>query len=226
MVKEKIKTWKIIVAILVIVLLVFVINTIRKVIVFNKLQEKISVYEKSKNMYLKIDSEKSITERAIKNDIDKLVIKYKDKPMTIVQLKNENGYKNYIFYEKIKKVAITDVNSMDILKVAKINNTIRTNSFIDKIIKCITSKISTETINGKEHYVIEGKLNRSQLMLPNVVSMKAYIDKETGLTMKLVEITKETDNTKKEHITNYEYNFDSIDNEKISEPDIRGYKEN
>ena len=42
--KEKIKLWKIIVAILVILLVIFAINTIRKVIIFNDLQEKISKY--------------------------------------------------------------------------------------------------------------------------------------------------------------------------------------
>lgn len=223
--KEKIKIWKIIVAILVIILLVFVINTIRKVMIFNDLQEKISKYEKSENMYSKIDSEKSITERFIKNDIDKLIIKYKDKPMTVIQLKNGNECKNYTFFEETKKVTVTDVNNMDALRVTKINNTINTNSFIDKLIKCITSKVSTETIDGKEYYVIDGKLSGSQLMLQNVISTKAYIDRETGLTMKIIEITKENNN-KKEYITNYEYNFDSITDDEISEPNTIGYEEN
>ena len=224
--KEKIKIWKIIVAILVIILLVFVINTIRKVMIFNDLQEKISKYEKSENMYSKIDSEKSITERFIKNGIDKLIIKYKDKPMTVVQLKNGNKCKNYTFFEETKKVTVNDVNSMDALRVAKINNTIDTNSFIDKLIKCITSKVSTKTIDGKEYYVIDGKLSGNQLMLQDVISTKAYIDKETGLTMKVIEITKENNNNKKEYITNYEYNFDSITDDEISEPNTIGYEEN
>lgn len=222
--KEKIKLWKIIVAILVILLVIFAINTIRKVIIFNNLQEKISKYEKSENMYSKIDSEKSITERFIKNDIDKLIIKYKDKPMTVIQLKNGNECKNYTFFEETKKVTVTDVNNMDALRVTKINNTINTNSFIDKLIKCITSKVSTETIDGKEYYVIDGKLSGSQLMLQNVISTKAYIDRETGLTMKIIEITKENNN-KKEYITNYEYNFDSITDDEISEPNTIGYEE-
>ena len=223
--KEKIKLWKIIVAILVILLVIFAINTIRKVIIFNNLQEKISKYEKSENMYSKIDSEKSITERFIKNDIDKLIIKYKDKPMTVIQLKNGNECKNYTFFEETKKVTVTDVNNMDALRVTKINNTINTNSFIDKLIKCITSKVSTETIDGKEYYVIDGKLSGNQLMLQNVISTKAYIDRETGLTMKIIEITKENNN-KKEYITNYEYNFDSITDDEISEPNTIGYEEN
>lgn len=223
--KEKIKLWKIIVPILVILLVIFAINTIRKVIIFNNLQEKISKYEKSENMYSKIDSEKSITERFIKNDIDKLIIKYKDKPMTVIQLKNGNECKNYTFFEETKKVTVTDVNNMDALRVTKINNTINTNSFIDKLIKCITSKVSTETIDGKEYYVIDGKLSGSQLMLQNVISTKAYIDRETGLTMKIIEITKENNN-KKEYITNYEYNFDSITDDEISEPNTIGYEEN
>ena len=223
--KEKIKLWKIIVAILVILLVIFAINTIRKVIIFNDLQEKISKYEKSENMYSKIDSEKSITERFIKNDIDKLIIKYKDKPMTFIQLKNGNECKNYTFFEETKKVTVTDVNNMDALRVTKINNTINTNSFIDKLIKCITSKVSTETIDGKEYYVIDGKLSGNQLMLQDVISTKAYIDRETGLTMKIIEITKENNN-KKEYITNYEYNFDSITDDEISEPNTIGYEEN
>ena len=223
--KEKIKLWKIIVAILVILLVIFAINTIRKVIIFNDLQEKISKYEKSENMYSKIDSEKSITERFIKNDIDKLIIKYKDKPMTVIQLKNGNECKNYTFFEETKKVTVTDVNNMDALRVTKINNTINTNSFIDKLIKCITSKVSTETIDGKEYYVIDGKLSGNQLMLQDVISTKAYIDRETGLTMKIIEITKENNN-KKEYITNYEYNFDSITDDEISEPNTIGYEEN
>ena len=82
-----------------------------------------------------------------------------------------------------------------------------------------------EIIDGKEYYVIDGKLSGSQLMLQNVISTKAYIDRETGLTMKIIEITKENNN-KKEYITNYEYNFDSITDDEISEPNTIGYEEN
>ena len=63
-------------------------------------------------------------------------------------------------------------------------------------------------------------------MLQNVISTKAYIYKETGLTMKVIEITKESNNIKKEYITNYEYNFDSITDDEISEPNTIGYEEN
>lgn len=63
-------------------------------------------------------------------------------------------------------------------------------------------------------------------MLQDVISTKAYIDKETGLTMKVIEITKENNNNKKEYITNYEYNFDSITDDEISEPNTIGYEEN
>lgn len=223
---KKIKLWKVIILILIIGLVIFVINTIRKVAIINDMQNKISKYENSANIYSKIDSEKSTIERFIKDDIDKLIIKYKDKPVTVVQYKNESECNNYTFFEESKKVTINNVTSMDMLRVSKVGNSVSTNSVMDKIIKSITSKIYTETVNEKEYYVIDGKMNENQLLQQNALSIKAYIDKETGLTMKLVEITKENDNSKKEHITNYEYSFDSITNDKISEPSITGYEVN
>ncbi len=95
---KKIRLWKVIILILIIGLAIFVINTIRKVAIINDMQNKISKYENSTNIYSKIDSEKSTIERFIKDDIDKLIIKYKDKPVTVVQYKNESECNNYTFF--------------------------------------------------------------------------------------------------------------------------------
>lgn len=220
--KKKNKLWKIV---LIIIIVFFLTNTLRKIVILNNLQGKFLEHEKYSNIYSKIDSEKSTVESFTKDSSNKTIIKYKDKPMTVVQIKRKNEGMNYTFFENTKKVTITNQADGIALQVSKIVDFVSTNSLIEKIYKSMVSKIYTEKIDNKVYYVIESNMNNNYLMLQNVVSIKAYIDKETGLVVKLVEITKEN-NKKQEHIVNYEHNFNIVDDSVFNGQDTTGYELN
>lgn len=223
---KRIKLWKLILIVIILILVAFMIITARKIMIFDDIQNKISKYERCTNIYSKTDSEKSTIEKFIMDDSDKTIIRYKDKPMTVIQIRIGNEKKNYVFFENTKKVTISDGDNSGLLQVSAIENFVNTKSFFEKLSKSISSKVYIDKINEKEYYVIDSKNNENYLMLQNVVSIKVYIDKSTGLPFKLVEITKENDNISKEHIVNYEYDFNTVIDSTFNEPDISGYEIN
>ncbi len=223
--KKKFKLLKILLALIVLILLLAIIYIFRNVMILNKLQNKITAFEKNNNIYSKVDSEVSTIENFILGDNSKLIMKFKDKPITQVQIKTGNDYENYMFYEVVNKVSINN-NSSDYINRPKVDNLIETFGFFDKIIKSITFKISTENIDGKEYYVIENKENNKYVLLNDIERSKAYIDKETGLPFKLVNKGKsnDLDSEVKEYTISYTYNTDVVTDSDLSKPNIEKYE--
>ena len=134
-------------------------------------------------------------------------------------------------YESAKKVTISNGNdgnliaSSNILQNTIIGDFVTTKSFVEKILKSMSSKIYTENIDGNDYYVIESKNDNNYLNLQNVVLTKVYIDEETGLAKQLVEVTKEN-NSEVEHVVNFEYNKDTINDDVFENVDTTGYEVN
>ena len=112
-----------------------------------------------------------------------------------------------------------------ILQNTIIGDFVTTKSFVEKILKSMSSKIYTENIDGNDYYVIESKNDNNYLNLQNVVLTKVYIDEETGLAKQLVEVTKEN-NSEVEHVVNFEYNKDTINDDVFENIDTTGYEVN
>lgn len=228
---KKIKLWQIILLIILLLLVIVIIITVRKTKILSDLQKKVSEYTTNSNLYFKVDSEQSTIEKYMHNSLSKLIIKYKDKPMSIVQIIKENEKTSYIFYESAKKVTISNGNdgnliaSSNILQNTIIGDFVTTKSFVEKILKSMSSKIYTENIDGNDYYVIESKNDNNYLNLQNVVLTKVYIDEETGLAKQLVEVTKEN-NSEVEHVVNFEYNKDTINDDVFENIDTTGYEVN
>lgn len=221
--KKKIKIWKIILLCVVVIIIVFALITTRKVIIFNEINDKISKYEQSTNIYAKTDSEKSTIEILKLDDNKKTILDFKDKPIKIVQI-NEKGKKNnYTFNKNTNTVTISNGNDIVMMQDSSVvKNYAKTESLFQTILKSINAKINVENINGKEYYVIDSMMNDDYLTLQNLKSIKAYIDKETGLPLKLVETTKDGN----EHIVSYEYKLNTVINDDFNAPDTTGYEEN
>ena len=75
----------------------------------------------------------------------------------------------------------------------------------------------TVKIDGKEFYEVSGKYSPSTLYSENTEKISVYVEKETGLTIKKVEIINEN-GQKVENITTFEYKFDSVTDEDVKEP--------
>ena len=96
------------------------------------------------------------------------------------------------------------------------------NNIFELIYNSIVSRIYTDTLDEKECYVIESTANSNFLYGEDVINVKVYIEKDTGLCLKMVEVY-DKNNEIKEYETLREYKFDSITDEDMKEPDISEY---
>lgn len=64
------------------------------------------------------------------------------------------------------------------------------------IINAIVTSIKTKKIDGKDYYVLSSKMNTNFLYDTNTTKMTIYIEKDTGLTTKIVEEVNENGETK------------------------------
>lgn len=223
--KQKIKPWKIISIILILLILCLIIDIVRKDMILNDIQKKIGRYKNSNNVYCRINSGKSIMETYIKDNKEKKILDFKDKPIKIVNIQDDNTGKKYEFFKDTKKVQIGDSMLLsNNSTIFDINDSIIKESFLYKMKNYMKMRILTEKINNKEYYVVCGNFTEGRVATLGSVSSRIYIDKETGLVMKIVDITKEKD-TKKEHVLNYEYKFGIVKNQDLEEPSMVGYSE-
>lgn len=237
------KILKIFLLVILLLFLMFIILTTRKAIILSDIDSKVSDLENNKqNMYMKssfITSEYTLeTERFIKDDIDKLILKRKNKDgteSTIIQY--DNNERHRVYNEKDgNNILITDtvyegifpkpVRSSHIetpggvtpfVSYTVLPNVGYSDSLPARIINSIFTSFETVEIDGKECYKVSGKYNSSILYSENTQNMLIYVEKETGLTIKKVETVNEN-GQRVENITNYEYKFDSVTDEDIKEP--------
>ena len=208
---------KILITTLVIILIlisIFFGFTIRKMLIFKNLNQKISKYIDSDNHYEKIinnsNNTKTVTEYYCKGENAVLFLN------TTIQSTGEtrklvNYYKGektntYIETEQ-DKIALLDSNGLP-SKIMIINLDYGDNIWNLFQIALATSIKSVE-YNGKECYLINlGKNNYY------------YVEKETGLTLKAKYGTENNSDI----IVEYYYEFDNVNDSIFLEPDISQYK--
>ena len=81
----------------------------------------------------------------------------------------------------------------------------------------------TKKIDGKDYYILSSKMNTNFLYNTNTTKMTIYVEKNTGLTTKIVEEVNENGEIK-EIYKDFEYKFNNVTDEDISEPDNSEYK--
>lgn len=177
------KVWKVMFIILAIAIILFLIHTIRNVIIVTDLQNKISQYTNSNNYYVKV----------IANQEDGVVIindNYrKDDRILMTIEKNDNGE----IEKKTFNVKATQTPN-------KIYEHLKTDNNWQTFIYSAMARITSEEYNGKQCYRIDNFL--SQYFINDNIKNVVYIEKDTGLTLKLV--------TDKE-IVMREYEFNTVD---------------
>lgn len=240
---DKKKIIKIVLLLILLLFLAFIILTIRKTIILSDIDNKVSNLENIKqNIYVKmssITSEYTLeTERFIKDDIDKLILKRKNKDgneTKIIQYDNAERHRVYAekdgninmttdtVYEGIspKPVRGSHIEAPEgvtpFSSYTVIPNVGYSNSLLERIINSILTSIKTVKIDGKEFYEVSGKYSPSTLYSENTEKISVYVEKETGLTIKKVEIINEN-GQKVENIITFEYKFDSVTDEDVKEP--------
>lgn len=222
--KKKIKIGKYITIILLVLCISIIVLTARKMIILHAIQEKVAEYENSTNMYLKTVSERSASvesfEKFILGDLEKDVIISKDKPTKVTQYITPTQRTMYIDSEEKKVMNISHEENV-LTSTTKVVNYGRYDNFVNLLSNSLLTRITTEKIDGKAYYVISG-FTGSFLYTEGTIDMKAYVDKETGLTKKMVELVNEN-GKKKTYTTTYTYQFNSVTPEDMQEPDRSAY---
>lgn len=211
---NKKKILKIIGIVLLIVIVIFLIHTIRNYLIITDLQNKVSQYQNSKNYAIK-----SVATESNGTTID-LQYYRKDEKEALFLERNANGdvskisvYNNGeridMFWEN-KENKIAQLGSGAIMSV-NIYNLTETDNKWQTILGSIMANIKSADYNGKECYVIKGFLSTYSL---NFEAGETYIDKETGLFVKTIE---------GERTTERSYTFDNVEDNIFIEPDIGQY---
>ena len=229
------KFLKLILIILLALILIGICLIGRKVIILSKLDKHVSDLEDAKdNIYMKInnvvDSTKEIeTELFIKGDIEKAinVVKETTKRIQIVYPTERKvfieaeGNKALSIYKETSAKRTTDVNAAQTTHTV-LPNYAHSMSIIERVITALNTNIKSTSIDGKECYELSGLHSPIFLYQENTKSMSLYLEKDTGLPIKLVENIEEN-GIEKEKLVEYEIKFDVVTDEDLKEPDISEY---
>lgn len=211
-IKKVLKIIGIVMAILIILLL---IHTIKNYIIITDLQSKISNYQDSKNYHIKSVANSNNGTTNIKMDYYR-----KDNKQVIFIERNANGESVKLsMYDNGERVdTFTDtqdtktakLNSGELMTV-NIYNYLETDNKWQTLLGCITAKIKSTNLNGKECYIVKDFLSSTSLTSEGA---ETYIDKETGLFLQTTET---------EIITERDYEFYNVEDSIFIEPDISQY---
>ena len=214
---NKKKILKITGIILVIVIIMFLIHTIRNYIIISDLQNKISNYSNSTNYYAKSVTTESdgtiVTMEYYKKDTKEVVFLEKNSNGKIAKVSMyNNGERTDTFYDTNEgKTAI--LNSGKIMSVGIYNFT-ETDNKLQTFLGCITANVKSSNYDGKDCYIIKGYMSSTSLTSGE---NGIYIEKDTGLYFRLKEEGKTTDR---------KYEFNNVDDSIFVEPDISQYENN
>ncbi len=220
--EKKIKIWKIVLGVIVLIFFLFVIFLTRKMIILSSLENKLAGYQEKNNIYVKTeitDSENNTTfEKYYKDGIEKNVLSIPNREEKITQYLYDNERK--LFVEKGDKKTVTTTEKPEEIVASVLVSYTSYENFWQLLFNSITSSITTAQLDGKECYVISSSYNLNFIYEGDSDTVKVYIDKETGLALKCEEVNNN-------RITKYQYSFDTVQDEDLKEPDMEQYtKEN
>lgn len=204
---------KVIVLVICLLVFIFLINIGRKMYLIANIQEKASKLGEKENYSWNWKME------------NKEITTYRKGEKAIIIMDTENA--KVIFAKNGNLVNTYTENSNG--KMARLNqeeelyNIIKLPNIISKknvsMFDVVNSKISSESIEGKECYLIESS-SEAFISHTSVDKVQIFIEKETGLPIKVVEY----DDKNEKKTANYKYDFDKTTDENLVEPNISEYK--
>ena len=215
---NKKKVLKIILLIVLIVIVIFLAITIRKMIIISNLNNKISKYINSNNRYEKIVNNSECTTEFYLKDENALMIytsKEKDtgKNRKLMQYTKGDKVNTYIDVED-SKIAMLGASKDEVPSQIIIMGFDYENNLWNLFKLAVMSKIKTAKYEGKDCYFVQ-----------SLIADNAYIQKETGLTLKANNgYSVKEDGTEEAIVAEYYYEFGNVDDSIFVEPDISQYK--
>lgn len=218
--KKKMKLWKKILIVVVAVFAIFVIHTVRNMIILRGLETRVAKYVDSKNYYEKIINDTiqttTVTEYYCKDD--KAILNL---ATTIKETGEVRKLTNYFDGEKTntyidangEKIALLNSNGLPSkIMIVSIMNFEPDLWYLIQM--SAASFIKIEEYNGKECYSINGFFIKGM-----------YIEKETGLLIKSNQgMMKDENGNESDIVVEYYYEFDVVKDEDLVEPDVTEYE--
>ena len=240
--KTKMKIWKIILIVFLALLIAFIAIVTRRVIILSNIDKKVTDCENNnKNIYIKTTLDyadyKSEIERFIKDDVDKVILKKTDleeNEIKLIQVTYPNERKVYtekngikvmnVYNEKapIRGAHIENLPEENYASYAVITNFAYSISIYERILSSILTSIKTVELDGVKCYELSSLHTPNYIYSENTSKLSMFVNKETGLPVKRVEVIKEN-GVEKENITTYECKFNIVTDEDIKEPDAEEY---
>lgn len=218
---NRMKTLK---TILLVILLIFILVVSRNMFIIASLNNKVSNYINETNYYIKSlnysGDSMVIIEDYIKDE------KYVNKVQFLSEGHSKSIYTEYYngktinSYNEIgaKKIAI--LNKKDNIDLQPIPNGIKIDYPLQFIIMSLFSSITSVECNGKDCYqIVQPWFNSNSETI-------YYIEKETGLTVRIIGEGKDrSDNSDKyDIVTDYQFKFNVVTEEDFIEPNISEYE--
>lgn len=229
------KVLKIVLIVLGILLFIFAIHTIRNYTILTKISK--NQLRESENMYLRQEQTNNgktliiIQNWQLDENNYKLIFDNRETGIVATSIQRGNKYISYEDDGNEKTMYMETIDTLDVNTEDDINEANSYNeSFWDMLFDSMRAKIYLTDVDGKKCYVISDTfaLNSSMSSFDDEENQvktktKVYIDKETGLLVKMEEVTAD-----KEHrvvnMVKYEYNFNTVTEADLFELDASEYK--
>lgn len=212
---EKKKIIKIVLLVVFIILVIFLGIIIRRMIIISDISNKVSQYKNNNNHYEKIITDyngesKTTSEYYCKGENAVMIVETTTKQSNEIKkltqyFKGETS--NSYFDVGTTKLAV--LNSNGVPSKIEIWGIDYNNSLWNLFYLALITPINTIEYNGKECYFLDSAELRH-----------SYIEKETGLVLKAIDGKSKNEPSS---ISEYEYNFDNVDDSIFVEPDISEY---
>lgn len=215
---NKKKVLKIILLFILIAIIIFLVITIRKMIIISDLNNKVSKYINSNNHYEKIvNNSEGMTEFYLKDENALMIytLKEKDTGKNRKLMQYTKGDKVNTYIEAgDSKIAMLGASKDEVQSQIMIMGFDYENNLWSLFKLATMSKIKTVKYEGKDCYFVQ-----------SLIADNAYIQKQTGLTLKANNgYSVKEDGTEEAIVAEYYYEFDNVDDSIFVEPDISQYK--
>ncbi len=212
------KKMKMIIKVILIVIAIFIvlvlINTFRNFMIVKEIQKNVSPYISSENYHIKsVATEETgvVTMNYYqKNGRQAMIMERDNNGEKMKTSMFNNGERIDVFYETAESK--TAQLNADMTINVNIVNYVETENDWQTFMASMFAMIRKTDYNGKQCYIVDNFL--SPTFMNSTGKNEVYIEKDTGLYVKL---------NQGEMVTEREYEFDNVQDEIFTEPDIGQY---
>lgn len=220
--------------ILLLIVFIFIGNTIRKMVIISQMSNKAETYVNSENYHIKyyiynkdktIISEQFVLGDKIKSTMIVLTPEKREKYAYYAKKYGIDKWGNNMcktnIYTEIDNKKIAELNTDVGVTGGNPINSLETNNFLHLIKASIHSSIKDTTYEGKECYYISSNPKKCYFFYNNM-----HINKDTGLVINYgaCETIYVDGHIDRDPATDYIYEFDTVTEDDFIEPDISEYE--